>query len=416
VFDELKGLAAKFYRESQESYETTMVHREIRELQQKKDHAESKRLFYVAATRARDYLVLSGEKPARKRAECWREWLDQFLEHNQELVRVVQGDTLDERSAAKGKSFFENDPGYKRLEMVKVTDPKKSEPLTGPIIKQSCLHPECSPDELSLSVTELSEYMVCPQRFYYRYGMGLEEGIVSGDSAGDESRLWNERKRKGVLSGLDKGNAVHFVLKHINLQGDLGQKGKEIDSFLLRQGLSSAGKEIEELKENILSFFDNDVGRALENNGKRAVLRELPFVMKLKNQHDSFTVSIQGAVDLIYQDAQGVWNVVDYKYSQGKEIDRERYKLQLMIYALAVMKQVRADRVQLIISVLEGSSVPLIEWHVTRDELDNFADQVVICAQKIAQRQTGEMSQWETSQAESDCHHQDCIFQTRCFN
>jgi ATP-dependent helicase/nuclease subunit A len=416
VFDELKGLAAKFYRESEESYETTMMHREIRDLQQKKDHAESKRLFYVAATRARDYLVLSGEKPARKRAECWREWLDQFLEHNQELVRIVQDDTIGERSFAQGKCFFENDEGYKRLEMVKVTDAKESEALTGSIIKQSCLHPDCSPDELSLSVTELSEYMVCPQRFYYRYGMGLEEGIVDTDSARDEPRLWHEPKGKGVLSGLDKGNAVHFVLKHIRLQGDLEQKREAIDSLLLRQGLPSAGNEIEELKENILSFFQNDVGRALANNGKRAVLRELPFVMRLKNQQDSFTVLIQGAVDLIYQDTQGIWNIVDYKYSAGKEIDRERYKLQLMIYALAVMKQVKTDRVQLVINVLEDGDVPLTQWHVTREELENFADQIVVCAQEIAQRQTGGIPGGKTSPAESSCRHQDCIFRTRCFN
>jgi len=415
VFNELKGLAAKFYRESEESYETTMIHREIRDLQQKKDHAESKRLFYVAATRARDYLVLSGEKPARKRAECWREWLDQFLEHNQELVRKVQDDTICERSVAKGKCFLENDEGYKRLEMVKLTDPQKSEAHTELIIKQSCLHPDCSPDELNLSVTELSEYMVCPQRFYYRYGMGLDEGIVDTDSARDESRLWHERQGKGVLSGLDKGNAVHFVLKHISLQVDLEKKREEIDALLLRQGLSSAGKELEELKENILSFFDNDVGRALANNGQRAVLRELPFVMRLKNKQDSFTVLIQGAVDLIYQDTQGSWNIVDYKYSSGKEIDRERYKLQLMIYALAVMKQVKADRVQLMINVLEGGGGPLTQWHVSREELENFAVQIVVCAQEIAQRQTGGISGGKTGPAESSCCHQDCIFRTRCF-
>ena len=299
--------------------------------------------------------------------------------------------------------------------MVKVKDPQKSEALTGAIIKQSCLHPDCFPDELSLSVTELSEYMVCPQRFYYRYGMGLEEGIVSAGSAHDEPRLGNARKGKALLSGLDKGNAVHFVLKHIRLQGDLEQKGREIDALLLRQGLSSAGKEIEDLKDNILSFFKNDVGRALMNNGKRAVLRELPFVMRLKNQHDSFKVLIQGAVDLIYQDTEGVWNIVDYKYSSGKEIDRERYKLQLMIYALAVMKQVKTDRVQLMINVLEDGGVPLTQWHVTRDELENFADQILVCAHEIAQSQTGGISRVGTSPAESVCHHRDCIFLQRCF-
>ena len=49
-----------------------MIHKEITELLKKKEYAESKRLFYVAATRARDYLVLSGERPRKNVTECWR--------------------------------------------------------------------------------------------------------------------------------------------------------------------------------------------------------------------------------------------------------------------------------------------------------------------------------------------------------
>ena len=90
--------------------------------------------------------------------------------------------------------------------------------------------------------------------------------------------------------------------------------------------------------------------------------------------------------------------------------------MQLMIYALAVMKQVKADRIRLIINVLEGGDVPLIEWHVTRDELENFADQIVVCSREIVQKQTGGIPEREISHAESGCHHQDCIFRTRCFS
>ena len=138
--------------------------------------------------------------------------------------------------------------------------------------------------------------------------------------------------------------------------------------------------------------------------------------MKLKNQHDPFTVLIQGAVDLFYQDTEGLWSVVDYKYSSGKEIDRERYKLQLMIYALAVVKQVKTDSVQLIINVLENREVPLTQWHVTRDELEHFAERIVVCSNEIAQMQTGVICEREPGRAGDDCPHQDCIFRTRCFS
>jgi ATP-dependent helicase/nuclease subunit A len=157
IFDEERGLAATYYRTSTESYEETMTHREIKELNQKKDQAESKRLLYVAVTRARDYLVLSGEKPARKGGTCWREWLDQFLEHNQELVRIIPDHTVGERSATQGTSIYENDQGYKYLEQIAVEGSEKNEALTSQIIRQSCSHPDCPTDKVRLSVTELSE-------------------------------------------------------------------------------------------------------------------------------------------------------------------------------------------------------------------------------------------------------------------
>ena len=414
VFDEEKGLAATYYRASSESYEETMTHREIKELNQKKDHAESKRLLYVAVTRARDYLVLSGEKPSRKGGACWREWLDTFLQHNQELVRIVYDHTIGERSASKGTSIYENDRGYQRLNQVAVKNSEKNEALTGPIIKQSCFHPDCPTEKLSLSVTELSEYMVCPRRYYYRYGMGLEEGIVDTDSTSNGSPVWNNSQGKSIMSSLDRGNAAHFILKYINFTGDLKQKRLELDELLMRQGLLPSGSEMEVFKENIIAFLENDLGRVLSHSREEAVLREMPFHMRLHDQPDSFTVLIHGAVDLVYQDPKGMWNVVDYKYSSGREIDKERYKIQLMIYALAVMKQVKTDRVQLTISVLEGDDFPLKLWHVTRDEVDRFAQQIVKCGSEITQMQGGNSAEATVLPAVDDCHRKECVYRSRC--
>jgi ATP-dependent helicase/nuclease subunit A len=414
VFDEEKGLAATYYRTSSESYEETLAHREIKELSQKKDHAESKRLLYVAVTRARDYLILSGERPARQGGVCWRKWLDQFLERNQELVRIVPDHTIGERSSPKRTSIYENDRGYQHLKRVSVKDSKKKEALIRPILKQSCFHSDFPTEKLRLSVTELSEYMVCPKRYYYRYGMGVEEGIVDTDSACHGSPVWNSTQRKPMISSLDKGNVAHFILKHINFTGDLDQKRLEIDELLVRQGLPPSGSEMEGLKEHIIAFLENDLGRVLLQSDERFVLREMPFHMRLHDQPGSFTVLVQGAVDLVYQDPQGIWNVVDYKYSSGREIDKERYTVQLMIYALAVMKQVKAETIQLTISVLENDEFPLTRWHVTWDEVDRVAEQIVKCAHEITRMQGDNSEEMNVLSRVNVCHRQECFYRTRC--
>ncbi|MBS2024604.1 MAG: UvrD-helicase domain-containing protein, partial [Deltaproteobacteria bacterium] len=56
-----------------------------------REQAESRRLLYVAATRARDLLVLSG-LPARQ--PCWRTWLDAHLPQDPALVRRIACDDL----------------------------------------------------------------------------------------------------------------------------------------------------------------------------------------------------------------------------------------------------------------------------------------------------------------------------------
>jgi ATP-dependent exoDNAse (exonuclease V) beta subunit len=328
----------------------------------------------------------------------------------------VHDHSISERSAAKETSIYDSDQEYRHLRQISVKDSEKNKVLTRKIITQSCLHPDYPTAKLSLSVTELSEYMVCPKRYYYRYSMGLEEGIVEKASSSNDSPAWSKRQQKSMMSSLERGNAAHFILKHINFTNDLAQKRLEIDELLMRQGLPSSGSEMEVFKENIMAFLKNDVGRVLSHCGEGVVLREMPFHMRLHDQPGSFTVLMQGTLDLVYQDPQGKWHVVDYKYSSGREIDKERYKMQLMIYALAVMKQIKADRIQLTISVLEDRDSPLTRWHVTRDEVDTFGEQIVHCACEIARMQGEIPTEPQVLSAVNDCHRRDCAYQTRCLD
>ncbi|MCM2358249.1 MAG: UvrD-helicase domain-containing protein, partial [Geobacteraceae bacterium] len=87
-YDDACGVGMKLAA-SGGTWEPTLASRAIAELKGRKEGAELKRLFYVATTRARDYLVLSGEK-GKHRGGPWREWLDSFLAgEGGELVRVT---------------------------------------------------------------------------------------------------------------------------------------------------------------------------------------------------------------------------------------------------------------------------------------------------------------------------------------
>jgi len=413
LFDDSKGLALKLYQESQGTYESTMVHREITKMHERKEYAESKRLLYVAVTRARDYLVLSGEKP-KKNTECWREWLDQFLEFHPEWVRGIEEEDISDLSPSESKSIYQLDQGYQKLEKIKVEESRDNEELCRRILQQSCFYKPFPVEEFYITVTALSEYMVCPQRFYYTQYLDLDEGIMS-DLEGDGKRFLERHDGTTQnLSNLEKGNLVHFILEHIDFQLDLDKRRRQIDDLLVNQGFLPESDEVEKLKEDTLAFLYSDLGITLSQIKKEHLFREIPFMLKLKENDHPFVVILQGVIDLLFRDCKGVWTVVDYKYSAGRGSDEERYKIQLMAYALSVAKRMKEDKIRAVLKIIGEREISPEEWTFTEIELKDFEKQITTHIHEIARRQmSGTPEIWARREG-GDCRRLDCIYRKRC--
>jgi len=413
LFDESKGLALKLYREPQGTYESTMAHREITKMHERKEYAESKRLFYVAVTRARDYLVLSGEKP-KKNTECWREWLDQFLEFQPEWVHEIEEEDISDLSLSEGKNLYQLDQGYQKLKKVEVEKSKDNEELTRRILQQSCFYKPFSVEEFYITVTALSEYMVCPQMFYYMQYLDLDEGIMSDLKGDGEHFLEGHDGTTQKLSNLEKGNLVHFILEHIDFQLDLDKRKRQIDALLVNQGFLSESDEVGKLKEDILAFLSSDLGIALSQIKEEHIFREIPFMLALKENDPPFMVVLQGVIDLLFRDCEGIWTVVDYKYSAGRGSDKERYKIQLMAYALSVAKRVKEDKIRAVLNIMGEREISTEEWTFMEIELNDFEKQITAHIHEIARRQVGGTPKiWARREGE-DCKHLDCIYRKRC--
>jgi ATP-dependent helicase/nuclease subunit A len=413
LFDEAQGLALKVYQESKGTYESTLVHSEIAALNKKKEYAESKRLFYVAATRARDYLVLSGEKPLRS-GDCWREWLDQFMEKHPGWVGEIEEENIGESSPLKGKSLYQLDEGYQKLQEVIVEKTKGAEELSSEIVRQSCFYSPLPAEDYYITVTALSEYMVCPQRFYYQQQLGLGEGMAGYREEYDKSFVRREEEPAQKMSGLEKGNLAHFVLKHIPFGYDSPKKGEEIDFLMRNQGVSTESDEVKKLKKNIIAFLESDLGTALSQIKEGQIFREMPFMLTLQDNDSPLVIVVQGVIDLLYRDPEGVWTVVDYKYSAGREIDKRRYEMQLMTYALAVAKRMGEDKVRIAIKVIEENDAPLKGWFVTGTELKKVEKQIIADVHEIAKMEReGAPDVW-TRRTEEECSKLECVYKKRC--
>ena len=147
---------------------TTLASRAITELRSRKEAAELKRLLYVATTRARDYLVLSGEK-GRNRSGPWREWVDTFLEgEGASLLKVTRADPLagEPERAASGLSAAPGDGGPGPAGIVEGI--RRALHFTTPL-----------PSSMVFSPTALEDYANCPRKYFYKAVMGLDEGLFA---------------------------------------------------------------------------------------------------------------------------------------------------------------------------------------------------------------------------------------------
>ena len=166
-YDETSGVGMKM-ASAGGAWNATLAYHAITELQGRKEAAELKRLLYVATTRARDYLILSGES-GKNRGGPWREWLDAFIaDDGEHLVKVTQGSLSATGPAAAPLPPAAEDPG------VGISAAEVDEGL-----KRSVLYRKPLPSIMTFSPTALEDYATCPRKYFYKGIMGLDEGLFA---------------------------------------------------------------------------------------------------------------------------------------------------------------------------------------------------------------------------------------------
>lgn len=122
------------------------------------------------------------------------------------------------------------------------------------------------------------------------------------------------RVNKG-LSPADVGNLVHAVLKEINLTSKIS-----LEALVKKEALNLQ-----------LCFTKTELHAIVQIVQKAPKLEngfhEIPFRLKVKKG------VITGIIDYTYETKEG-WVIVDFK--TDSTFDKERYKLQMDIYALAL--------------------------------------------------------------------------------
>src|SRR3954453_20264659 len=308
----------------------------VKEARQDAERAERLRLYYVAMTRAKERLIVSGSVD-----------LGVDRETPTPIAWVLDRLAADEELAEAGEAPVELARGDARL-LVRVDrfrpEPVEAEPELseeGQLELFAALEevarpaaPEVPPlvalpdpplhRVRRLSFTSLSLFEQCAYKYFARYGLGMSERPVEGEGTGE-------------LSGTEVGSAVHALLEEIDLAAPVVP---ELEDELIR-GFVAA-------------YCDSELARRVA--GLEGVEKERHFTFEQDG------VLVHGYIDAFHlRDGRAL--VVDYKTNalgdaSPDEIVEQDYRLQRLVYALACFRA-GAEEVEVVYHFLERPNAPV---------------------------------------------------------
>ncbi len=332
-------------------------YQELCQERRERELEEEDRIMYVAMTRARERLLLSGaidfeRWSGSRQAPTAISWLGPALAANLSALleaedtfahelpigpegavsvrcrlntatsvgAVLRLDSLGEK-AAGADTPVPAEPG-----------PVGREPVEGEQLSLSVGGaPSSTPSASleSLSYTSLSELERCGYRYYLERVLGLPE---------DRSLARADGGHRG-LEARARGTLIHGLMESLDFLRPSAPSSEQVARRARELGMRVTGEECEEIASLIEVASTAEL--AVRVAGARAVRREHPFAFSLAGEQPL----ISGFIDLLAEERDGGSLVLDYKSDRvdrasdlGALVERE-YGIQRLLYALAALRE-----------------------------------------------------------------------------
>jgi ATP-dependent helicase/nuclease subunit A len=341
-------IACKVYDADTDKFVDTSAIRMANTRAAAREDAESRRLLYVAATRAADTLLISGQIKTTKdgsAAKSWLGWLCDALGVDTKTLPL--NDTVMALEGAAGVVVT----GYQAEGEDGAGDPTINMKVNAPanaLNRDAALHPPTAPPALlahvpparisrayALTATQIAD-LGCAfdidderERRYYRERW---RRAVFGDAP---SRIETIQAAPSRISARVLGEVVHRALRWWQRDLSEAEWKESLDAYAWAEGiLDEAARD--SLVKRALSLLQLVTSTPLHRRIERApeVYRELPFVYETEARQ------IAGVIDVLMRTNEGRWQIVDYKTASvlkwmPLEQHARRYHIQVGLYAAA---------------------------------------------------------------------------------
>jgi len=301
-----------------------LAYRELGEEQLAAEGQEERRLFYVAMTRARERLILSGAA----KLDAW----DAERSPMGWIAPAVEGAGVEASYVGELAVVAGGHPGVGDLGPISTRIPQGPPPvpLGAPVSH--------------LSYSSLGEYARCGYRFYAQRVLGLPP--LPEPPAPRPSALES-------LSGIERGILIHALLEKLDFRLPVAPIAAEIMREAQRP---PSAAEAEQIGALIKLFIGSEICARL--SAAADVRREERFAFLLDDD-----VLVGGALDVLAREPGGAMLVVDYKSDRLEgagphELVESHYATQRLVYALAALRA-GAERVEVAHLFLESPRDPV---------------------------------------------------------
>jgi ATP-dependent exoDNAse (exonuclease V) beta subunit len=299
------------------------------EINRQKILAEEKRLLYVAATRAMDYLFFMGTSGVSREArDSYLQWLSDILENNPDII--LNGDMRNSNNFGLSVQKISISAGTQKTNFEKITSPMPQEKkVFDKIIDNKTISKYSKELERVLpngeySATQLMIFEEDPNRYFKHFFLknaSIYPPNLLEEYTDDPGGLW-------------WGTLVHKSLEDFHFR-NISQDSIIADKLLNQFRIPPS--EHSGLKKDLLYLLTRFRGTEM---GKHLISTEQKSEVRVEMQFKRG--SLIGIFDRLYKNQEGNWEVLDFKTNRIHKTQlpglHKKYFAQMRYYSLLLSR------------------------------------------------------------------------------
>jgi ATP-dependent helicase/nuclease subunit A len=371
-FERTHGLALRpWLPDTLEDFSSTRFEQVKKELKSR-ELAEYRRLLYVALTRAKDMLILSGSVE-RYAGDSWWVMLSGRLEVDSRLrERVLDVDVskLPPPADPMPPSADELEDAAARVEAAVQR------------VREGGTLPE--PQVAIASAPALQDFMACPRRYRYVHQIGMRgarpwELPSRGVPPWVELESWLETRGPAQL--------VPLLLRDMDprmASAPASERRAHLEALLRHAGRLADDEGMEDVLKMVERFLGTGFAQRLGASPASSIHRGLPFVLELFSAGSGRRVGIEGELDLLWETPEGEAWVVAYRPGKRHPLGAAASAHELVAQGLAAKRMVREGVTVRVGVAFLGEPTPEPEWLTVPGGLEEAGTRLEQAVQALA--------------------------------